>query len=436
MERHLEGRHRELKESLIGIEVFGRKPDYDPQRDPIVRTEARRLRARLAEYYKDAGRGAAVVIDLPKGGYVPAIALTKQTPEVTGSSQQVSGLRKFPVAASLLVATAVMAAVVVSVLLRPGQRSLSLPISAANNLYRQARAEAMRPGVSGVEMSYELFEEAIAKDPSFAPAYAGLASAEAVRSGFGRFTPSERASMIAKGWAAAEKAIRLDPLLPNAYDALGMMQARSAQWRQAEHSFRRAIEISPRDPLWRDHFAMSLLLPLGRIQEAIQQLQSEEELDPHSLKVHDALKLALSAAGRFDDTDFHCRHAVENEQQMSICWAAIFLRQGKPVDAIRVGETAWNGHLLEMGAEFLGVAYARAGRRQDAERIAAAVPRPPSKALIFAALGDKDRTFEILEQMVPQGPTRLGMELIAPEYAILNGDPRLNAIRKKAGLPD
>jgi hypothetical protein len=285
-------------------------------------------------------------------------------------------------------------------------------------------------------MSYELFEQAIAKDPSFAPAYAGLASAEAVRSGFDRFTPPERAAMIAKGWAAAEKAMRLDPLLPNAYDALGMMQARAAQWRQAEQSFRRAIEISPRDPLWRDHFAMCLLLPLARIEEAIQQLRSQQEFDPHSLKVHYALKLALSAVGRFDDADFHCCNAAWNERQMSVCWAAILLRQGRPVDAIRILETAWNGHLLDMGAESLGMAYARAGRRQDAERIASAVPRPASKALIFAALGDKDRTFEVLEQMVPMGPIRVGRELIAPEYAILKGDPRLNAIRKKTGLPE
>jgi hypothetical protein len=51
VERHLEGRDLELKESVIGIEVFGRQPDYNPKADPIVRTEARRLRVRLTEYY-------------------------------------------------------------------------------------------------------------------------------------------------------------------------------------------------------------------------------------------------------------------------------------------------------------------------------------------------------------------------------------------------
>ena len=98
-------------------------------------------------------------------------------------------------------------------------------------------------------------------------------------------------------------------------------------------------------------------------------------------------------------------------------------------------EVHWKDQLLRTGAESLGVAYARAGRRQDAERIAAATPRPGNKVLIFAALRDKDRTFEFLDQMVPMGATRVGRELIAPEFAFLRGDPRLKVLRKRLGLP-
>src|SRR5215470_16659553 len=73
VEWHLEGRDHELKESVIGAEVFGRRPDYDPKSDAIVRTEARRLRALLNEYYLGEGKSEALVIELPKGGYVPVI---------------------------------------------------------------------------------------------------------------------------------------------------------------------------------------------------------------------------------------------------------------------------------------------------------------------------------------------------------------------------
>ena len=71
VERHLEGRDNELKESVIAVEVFGRDPGYDPKLDGIVRTEAMRLRARLDKYYADEGSRDPLVIELPKGGYRP-----------------------------------------------------------------------------------------------------------------------------------------------------------------------------------------------------------------------------------------------------------------------------------------------------------------------------------------------------------------------------
>ena len=70
-ERCLEGNASQLKESVIAVEVFDRKPDHDPSHDSIVRTEAGRLRARLAEYYLGDGKDDPIVIELPKGGYVP-----------------------------------------------------------------------------------------------------------------------------------------------------------------------------------------------------------------------------------------------------------------------------------------------------------------------------------------------------------------------------
>src|SRR5689334_23874952 len=71
VEGHLDGKDHELKESVLAIEVFGRRPDFDSRLDPVVRTEASRLRARLNEYYIKEGQADGLVIELPKGGYVP-----------------------------------------------------------------------------------------------------------------------------------------------------------------------------------------------------------------------------------------------------------------------------------------------------------------------------------------------------------------------------
>ncbi|MDX1978964.1 MAG: hypothetical protein SFV51_01750 [Bryobacteraceae bacterium] len=68
----LEGKAAELKESVLGVHVFDRPAGYDARLDPIVRVEARRLRAKLAQYYQAAGRHDPLIIELPTGGYVPA----------------------------------------------------------------------------------------------------------------------------------------------------------------------------------------------------------------------------------------------------------------------------------------------------------------------------------------------------------------------------
>ena len=82
VEQHLESRDGEIKESVIAIEVFGRRPDHDPKQDSIVRTEAARLRARLSEYYSGEGKNDALVIELPKGRYAPVFCEATVEPKL------------------------------------------------------------------------------------------------------------------------------------------------------------------------------------------------------------------------------------------------------------------------------------------------------------------------------------------------------------------
>jgi TolB-like protein len=79
VERSLEGRAEDLKESVVGVMVFDRPPDYDPKIDSIVRVQARQLRGKLREYYAGAGSGERIRIELPKGSYAPVIRTLGQT---------------------------------------------------------------------------------------------------------------------------------------------------------------------------------------------------------------------------------------------------------------------------------------------------------------------------------------------------------------------
>lgn len=75
VEQTLEEKGDQLKEQLVGVEVFDRKGDYDPRTDPIVRVEAMRLRSKLKAYYTSAGRPDCILVELPKGAYVPAFRI-------------------------------------------------------------------------------------------------------------------------------------------------------------------------------------------------------------------------------------------------------------------------------------------------------------------------------------------------------------------------
>ena len=86
---------------------------------------------------------------------------------------------------------------------------------------------------------------------------------------------------------------------------------------------------------------------------------------------------------------------------------------------------------------WLGYAYGRAGRRDEAERLATpGKGRLLQRALAYAGLGDRDRTFDALSQMTVLGPVRLGRTLTFPELAFLRGDSRLKTLRRKVGLPE
>jgi TolB-like protein len=552
VERHLAGEDSALKESLIAVEVFGRRPDYDPKIDAIVRTEAIRLRARLSKYY--AANGNELFIELPKGGYVPVFRRPQTTPE-----QPKVRPRRF----WLAVAAAGLAAVVLVILglkwvhsesplipiavlplenldqnaatdyfaegltdeiirnlslidglavrsrtssfalrghprdiremgkqlevdyilegsvLRTGQRLrintqlvrvrddlllwserfdreltdifaiqdeisrgvvnyLRLKLGGGRRRY-EASIEAYDSYLSarshgGSQLSIKAFEHAIEKDRSFAPAYAGLAAAYALRSI--QFPADHPPDELTKMRSAAEKAIEMDPLLAEAHDALGLAYARDGQWQQAEKSFRRALEIEPNRSLTQNHFAIWLLLVLGRTEEALLQMRAAEKADPLSSTVHASLAEIFIAAGHYGKAVDYCLKLPDEDAFKRRCLARVRLGEGKIKEAIQILSEDPMLSTQPLSRGFLGYAYARSGRREEAEQMAAASNYPNEQALIFAGLNDRDRTLEALERMTALGALRLGRTLNYPELAFLIGDPRLDQLRNKIGLPN
>ena len=91
VDRALEGRTNEIKESIVAVEVLGRKTSFDSKIDPIVRVEAKRLRDRLDSFYRGEGAADQILIALPKGGYVPQFS-QREPPTVLRPSGKSSAL--------------------------------------------------------------------------------------------------------------------------------------------------------------------------------------------------------------------------------------------------------------------------------------------------------------------------------------------------------
>ena len=558
VEQHLEGRDEELKESLIGIEIFGRAPGYDAKKDPIVRTEASRLRLRMSEYYLGEGKADPLVIELPKGGYVPAFR------SLADEANQPSGGRFWdtrPIAAGIA-AVLVMAAafgwwrlhsgepltmavlpldnlshdpandyfadgltdelirnlslidglaprsrtssfafkgkprnvhevarelgadyILEGSVLRDGQRlridaqlirthddfpiwsgkfdreltdvfaiqdeiargivnSLRLKLGRgrrryetsvdAYDAYLGAQQLMNGEGLTAYQGSVVLFDEAIAKDPAFAPAYAGEAAAYVTMSGtFPNLIEQE--DRLYKMRAAAEKAIQLDPLSAEAYDAAASVYARDGKWQQSERSFRRALELAPNRAATRGHFAMNLLIVLGRTEEAVREMRLAERSDPLSPELQFFLAYGLTLARHYDEAATHCEKLPADFHQKPECLGRARLGQGRVEEALQVlAPIRDRGNL-----GYLGYAYARAGHRDEAEKLAAEVaPNPFNEALVYAGLSDKARTLDALERMAVLGPLRVGRALAFPEFGFVRDDPRMRSLRKRIGLPE
>src|SRR5262249_23058506 len=161
----------------------------------------------------------------------------------------------------------------------------------------------------------------------------GLAGAYAAGSaqGFGEDHTEELTEMR----VAAEKAIQIDPLLAEAYDALGMVYARDGQWAQSEKNFRRAFELEPNNSGIYNDFSTWLLQPLGRIEEAVRQMRLAADADPLSSFIQQRLGYMLISAGKYEEAAAHCAGSPE-------CMGRVRLGQGKVNEAIQILSTMDN----------------------------------------------------------------------------------------------
>ena len=236
--------------------------------------------------------------------------------------------------------------------------------------------------------------------------------------------------------SAALKALQLDPLLAEAHAAMGYVYSREFDWQKADQSFRRAIDLNPSLTQSYTLYSRTTLVPLGKLDEAERLLQQAMGADPLSLNVQRETASVQIHIGRYGEAinTLQRIRAVDPDFPW-IDWllgrALIFA--GRPAEALAVYEEPSG---TPPGTEWDALAYVMAGRRDEAERLAARHQNYPHRlAIIYAALGDKDRTFEALDRLALLEPHRVVDDLSDPELAGLRSDPRFAALRRRFNLP-
>jgi serine/threonine protein kinase len=326
-----------------------------------------------------------------------------------------------------------------------GQRRYTANVEAYDR-YLKARVLQSRRGPA-TRQAIDLFDEVLAADPGFAPAYAARASAYGwylvaqIPSVGGLPVPADQARAIVR--RDAVEAMRLDPLLAEAHDATGWVHSLDLEWAEAEKSFRRAIQLNPSLTISSTDFVVAALLPEGKLDEALRVLNDALRADPLSSEVRRTMSITQISTRQYDAALANCRRAIALDPEIyaanTRCEQAL-IHKGEVAEAITMIEKfiADTPALKEGGGRgygYLGYAYAISGRRAEAE--AQAVRNeglPHQQAIIYAGLGDKERAWVAIEQLAALNPQRALSWLTRPELDLLHGDPRVIALRRKFGV--
>jgi serine/threonine protein kinase/tetratricopeptide (TPR) repeat protein len=293
----------------------------------------------------------------------------------------------------------------------------------------------------GINKGIAYFRQAIAKDPNYALAYAGLADCYSLPSVFG-FVPAKEAYPKAK--EAALKALEIDDSLAEAHASLGYIKMRyDWDWSDGERESQRAIVLNPSSADAHERYGAALL-EMGRSEEAVAEEKRALELDPLSLPINFALGTGLWFARHYDQAIEQYRKTLELDPNFilgHINLGMAYLSKSAHKEAVTEVEKALAispGNTQALSVR--GYAYAVAGRRAEAQKVLDQLNEISKHkyvpavlmALIYVGLGEKDKAFEWLERAYE---TRsIGAVKVIPAYDPLRSDPRFADLLRRMNL--
>jgi TolB-like protein/DNA-binding winged helix-turn-helix (wHTH) protein/Tfp pilus assembly protein PilF len=312
----------------------------------------------------------------------------------------------------------------------------------AHDFYLRGRYFWNKRTADGLQQAVEMFKQAIGKDPTYAPAYAGLADTYALMNNSGSAPPAET---MDKAREAALKALQLDENLAEAHTSLALVTENyDYDWQTAENEYRRAIKLNP-NYATAHHWYAEYLMWQGRFDEALQESERARHLDPLSLIIAADRGAILYFSGQYDRAIEQLKEVLVIDPHFgraNVIYAA-YLREGRFAEALANSDK----DLGHCGSDpwvcgWLTYAYASAGymdqaRRpfEELERVAR-TQRVDPDALIAAniAMRNTDAALQLLERAYSEHYSLITHLKVDQIYDPLRKDPRFQDLLRRVGL--
>jgi tetratricopeptide (TPR) repeat protein len=308
----------------------------------------------------------------------------------------------------------------------------------AYNLYLKGRYFWNRRSQESSRRAMSYFEEAIARDPGYALAYAGLADS----------CQGRARGEMARAKNAATRAVALDDHLAEGHAALARALFHyDWDWEGAEREFRRAIDLNPGYPETY-HGYSHYLLPAGRVEESLKASRRALDLDPLSVSMVAHVGWHYVLCGNYDEALPYSRAAIDMDPGFfaaRIHLGMALEQLGRLEEAIEEFRKA--GEISAESSEAsgsLGHAFAAAGRLAEArgvleemeERARTQFVSPFDRAIVHAGLSDREAALEWLESAAEERVPEIMALKVDPRLANLAGEPRFTALARRIGLPE
>ena len=320
-------------------------------------------------------------------------------------------------------------------------------------LYLKGRHIMERGGLQDVRNAIGYFQSGLEKDPDNALLYTGLADAYIDKMMDVHESPAEATS---KARVAAEKALQLDDSLAEAHTSLGMIKlSYDWDWAGAEHEFNRAIELNPGYPLAYVMYGQYLTM-VGRQTDAVPYFEKAHKLDPLFGQSYRGEGYSCFMAHKYDEAIIQYRKALELEPDAITYFGLVLARAegGDYVTAITEAEEATKVDNSPLLLTSLASAYARAGRRADANHVLRRLQElwerqgtapawhtgrspyvcPYEVAGVYAQLRENDRAFDWLDKAY-RNRSCLYWLRVDPRFDSIRPDPRFQELLAKMNFP-